>query len=211
VRDGVGRLVEIRSSVRNIAERKAAEALLRQSNERFQAVFERSPIIMGLLTVPEGRLVEFNAAGVAAFGHTREESMGRTSVELGLWAYPEERDRYLAELLAKRQVDGFEATMRRKDGELFNVLYSGSLIEIAGQVYSLNSIQDVSARRRAEVALRASEERLIHALSATSDGLWDWNIVTGEVYFSPQWIRLLGYAPAEVPPRVEFLRNPAPR
>jgi PAS domain S-box-containing protein len=204
VRDGAGRLVEIRSSVRNIAERKAAEVLLRQSNERFQVVFERSPIIMGLLTVPEGRLVEFNAAGLAAFGHTREESMGRTSVELGLWAVPEERERYLAELRAKRHVDGFEATMRRKNGETFNVLYSGSLIEIAGQVYSLNSIQDVSARRRAEVALRASEERLAHALSATSDGLWDWNIATGEVYFSPQWARLLGYEPAEVPARVEF-------
>ena len=55
-----------------------------------------------------------------------------------------------------------------------------------------------------EPAVRLSEERLAHALSATSDGLWDCDIATGDVYFSPQWIRLLGYEPGEVPARVEF-------
>lgn len=44
----------------------------------------------------------------------------------------------------------------------------------------------------------------MHALNATQDGLWDWDIATGVVHFSPQWKRLLGFAPDEVPARVEF-------
>lgn len=184
--------------------RQQDAAALRLSIERFQAVFERSPIMIGLLSVPEGRLVEFNAAGVAAFGYTREEAIGRTSVELNLWEDPAVRDRYLGELRAKGHVEAFEARMRRKNGEVFTVIYSGSLVEISGQIYSLNSLQDITTRRRAEAALRESEERLSFALEATNDGLWDWDILSGAVYFSPQWGRLLGYGPGEVPPRVEF-------
>jgi PAS domain S-box-containing protein len=204
VRDVDGELIEVRNSVRDITERRAAETLLRQSNDRFHAVFERSPIMIGLLSVPEGRLVEVNAAGVAAFGYSREEAIGRTTLELKLWADPADRERYLSELCKSGHVAGCEARMRRKDGELFTVLYSGSIIEIGGQTFSLNSLQDISARRQSEAALRVSEERLGFALNATNDGLWDWNIPTGEVHFSQQWCRLLGYSHAEVPGRVEF-------
>ncbi|MCC6231585.1 MAG: PAS domain-containing protein, partial [Verrucomicrobiales bacterium] len=43
-----------------------------------------------------------------------------------------------------------------------------------------------------------------YAMEAAQDGIWDWDIVTGEVYYSPRWARLLGYEPEEVPQRVEF-------
>ena len=204
VRDIDGELIEVRNSVRDITERRAAETLLRQSNDRFHAVFERSPIMIGLFSVPEGRLIEFNAAGFAAFGYSREEVIGRTPVELRLWADPADRERYLCELYKSRHVANFEARMRRKNGEIFTVLYSGSLIEIGGQTFSLSSLQDISARRNSEAALRASEERLAFALDATNDGLWDWNVTTGEVHYSLQFGRLLGYAPTEISSRVEF-------
>lgn len=62
---------------------------------------------------------------------------------------------------------------------------------------------DISARKLAEAERRKSEERLELVLQATGSGAWDWNIQTGEVYFSPYWITSLGYDPKEIPPTVD--------
>jgi PAS domain S-box-containing protein len=62
----------------------------------------------------------------------------------------------------------------------------------------LGIAHDVTGRHRSEEALRTSERRLAYALDAANDGLWDWNIPTGEAYFSPRWCRMLGHEPAEL-------------
>ena len=142
-----------------VREAEARTAALRESEEHFRGVFDQSPIIIGLLTVPEGRIAAMNAAGLAAFGYAREEMIGRSSLELNLWADPTVRDRYLAELRARGTASGFEVVMRRKDGSTFVGLYTGSIIRIGGLPYSLNMLQDVTAHRQAETALRESEER----------------------------------------------------
>lgn len=59
-------------------------------------------------------------------------------------------------------------------------------------------------RKQAEEALVQSERRLALVLDATNEGIWDWNIKTGEVYYSPRWIELLGYEPKDVPPHISF-------
>jgi PAS domain-containing protein len=61
---------------------------------------------------------------------------------------------------------------------------------------------DISARKRAEAELQQSEQRLNLVLEATGNGAWDWNIQTGDVYFSRFWISSLGYSSQEVAPRV---------
>src|SRR5687768_12804124 len=136
-------------AVREAEERTAA---LRASEERLRGVFDQSPIVIGLITIPEGRIVELNAAGVTAFGYSREEVLGRTTLELGLWADHELADRFLQELQVKGCVTGYEADMRRRDGEVFTVLHSGCLITIAGRSYSVNSLQDITARKQSEAA-----------------------------------------------------------
>ena len=70
--------------------------------------------------------------------------------------------------------------------------------------YLLTLCEDITERKRVEEAVREREDRFNYVIEATNDGIWEWNVQTGVVYFSPQWIRLLGYSPAEVSPSVEF-------
>lgn len=74
------------------------------------------------------------------------------------------------------------------------------------ELHELNEVlEDRVKQRTAE--LSASEERYTHMLNATCDGLWDWNISTGVVYYSPQWIRLLGFPPEQVSSTVQFFKD----
>ncbi|SMP50205.1 PAS domain S-box-containing protein [Desulfonatronum zhilinae] len=63
---------------------------------------------------------------------------------------------------------------------------------------------DITDRIKAEKALRNSQERFQLAMDATRDGLWDWNLETDEIYFSPAYTTMLGYAPGEIAPSVQF-------
>lgn len=81
----------------------------------------------------------------------------------------------------------------------------GTAIRENGRTVRLiGAIQDITARKQSDAALRESEERLKYALDATCDGLWDWNIRSSRVYYSPQWARLIGYEIDEFPHTVEF-------
>ncbi len=66
---------------------------------------------------------------------------------------------------------------------------------------------EVRQRAVAETALRRNEERFSLAMQGANDGVWDWDIVSGRVDYSPRWVAMLGYAPAELPPSIETFHS----
>ena len=151
-----------------VAEARHTE--LRESQARFKGVFDESPIPLILLSFPDGRITEINKACSAVFGYTREEVLGKTTLDLEVWANPAERAHYMTRLQSEGQVSGAETRMRIKSGVVINVLYSASVITLAGRSCLLSSVMDITAQKQAETALRQSEAALLQAQKLESLG-----------------------------------------
>ena len=105
----------------------------------------------------------------------------------------------VGELGARAQGGGFYET--QKLAEAFNAM-TGQLV---GTMHELTL--EAASREKAQQALCASRERLDMALSAVSDGIWDWRLDAGDVYYSPRWFTMLGYEPEDLPGRIETWEN----
>lgn len=154
-----------------VRETEARTAAHRESEARFRAVFAQSPVMHALVAVPEGRIAEANDAMLTSFGYTREEMIGRTTVELGLWLHLKQRDEFLRRLKSSGVVRGFEAEMRRRDGTTITVLHSASLITLEGRAYGLDAIEDITARKRFEAARDRTHALVRATLESTADGI----------------------------------------
>jgi PAS domain S-box-containing protein len=139
-------------------ERKRAEKALQESEERFSMVFRSSPIATCIASVPDGRLVDVNEAFLSLFGYAREKVIGRTSLELNMWANPEEREDRVGAVRLQGKLSDVELKIRRKSGEICNVLVSSEMIELRGEPYMVSLIRDITERKRAEEKLRATLE-----------------------------------------------------
>jgi two-component system cell cycle sensor histidine kinase/response regulator CckA len=153
-----GRPRRMVGAITDITERKRALERVAESEARFRAVFDQGPIALSLVRVADNRFVEVNDAGLAALGRTREEVIGHTTIELGLWADVGERDRTIAELQRRGVVKDVEVRMRRKNGDTFWGLFSSSSVRLGGEPYRLSSLLDITERRQLEARFLQSQK-----------------------------------------------------
>jgi PAS domain S-box-containing protein len=139
-----------RVALMDISERKMAEAALLKSEEKFSRIFHTAPIMIGISTLTEGRFVDVNTAGLEILGYRRDEIIGRTALELGLWADPADRPRMVRILEEQGTVRNFEVRFREKSGRTHIGLYSADLIGLDGERYLLSVVRDITERKQAE-------------------------------------------------------------
>lgn len=185
----------------DITERKRAEAIRRESENRYRVLFENSRDAMMVLAPPTWNFVAANAATLELFGVTDEA----TVLSLAPWSVspatqPDGRpsaDKAL-EMIKTAMLEGahaFEWRHQRLDGREIPASVQLTRLEFAGQSLLQATIRDLGPTERALSSLRDSEMRLRLAVEATGIGTYCWDYTTGKADYSPEFLALYGLPP----------------
>jgi PAS domain S-box-containing protein len=143
----------------DINERKQTQDALRKSEETFAKSFLSSPAIVSLCDLTEsGRFVDVNEAFELTNGYRREEVIGRTALELGLWADLNEFSKSVEQFVADGRLRNFEHHFRKKSGDIGVGLTSVEVVQVGGKPIAISTTIDITERKRMQDALRQSEE-----------------------------------------------------
>ncbi len=134
----------------DITDREKAKDSLRLSEEKFYRVFRSSPEWVLITTIEDGFHVDVNEAFLRGTGYRREEVIGRTAEELGVWADPDERREMVKRLLEEGMVRNMEVRFRMKSGQSRYVLWSAEPIDFGGEKCLIGIGDDITERKRAE-------------------------------------------------------------
>ena len=161
---------------------------VRESESRIHGVIDQAPD--GIITFDERGVVEtFNPGAERLFGYSAQEASGRRIGEL-MPACVESgphvaASKVPAKIVKDPSAGGREITGKRKGGTSFPIELTISQTELDDRPMFTAIVRDISERKRAEEALRESEQRYALAARAVNDGLWDWNLLTEEIYYLP--------------------------
>ena len=142
-----------------VEERKNAGEALKKSEEKFSKAFRQSPMSLTLTSAKDHHYIDVNETFERLTGWSREEVIGRTPFDIGLWVDPDQRRELAKRLLAKGGLRNLELQFRTRTGEVLTGLASAELMEVSGEPCALSVALDITDMKRAEAARRSSEHR----------------------------------------------------
>lgn len=168
-----GRITRWRTALLDISSRKQAELEktrliedLTRSQQHFQTLFNWTPSAVGISTVAGGRLIDVNEGFSRLTGYNREEMIGHTTLELGLWADPSERAIVLREIQEQGYVHNREGLLRTKSGEIRALMVSVEPIQLGYTPCLIYLAHDITERKRTDAVLRLAKFSMERAADA---------------------------------------------
>ena len=212
-RDGQNAPLHFIGFVEEISQRKESEQYLAaitqalQSSEmRYRTAFQTCLDCLLISRIEDGMFIDINQAFVETTGFERQEVLGRTADELGLWADPQAREEFVQILSRDSICKDFEARFKKKNGQTIWGRVSSSPLEIDGQPCQLALVKDVTEAKAAEECMTAASEALslseqrYHTIFQTSmDGITISRMNDGHyIDVNQSFLDQLGYQREEV-------------
>jgi PAS domain S-box-containing protein len=154
-----GKIIGTRGMAHDITELKQADSELRASEEKYRLTFDTSPDSINISRLEDGLFVDINKGFTQLIGFSREEVIGRTSMEINLWHDPADRQKLLQGLREKGCCENLEAQFYRKDGSFGTGLVSARIISLKGVPHIISVARDITERKLAETERAKLEEQ----------------------------------------------------
>ncbi|CAG1011424.1 Response regulator PleD [Anaerolineales bacterium] len=177
----------------DITAREQTENALRLSDEKFQKAFHSSPDAVLITRVNDGQIVEVNDSFCLTTGYSREEALGHSTLTLGLWAIPKERESFVSTLCEHSRIRGVEYDFRSKSGSILNGLVSAEIILLGGVSHILAAIHDITERKRTDEKL----QQLSRAVEQSPASIVITDTKGKIEYINPRFTRVTGYSVEE--------------
>ena len=153
-----------------IVQRRKAEDALRESEEKFRLTFYSSPDAISINRLEDSLWVDTNEGFTNLTGFTKDDLIGKTSLDINIWNDPEDRKRVRKELKEKGFCQNFEAEFRKKDGTVVTGFMSARVINLENVPHIISITRDITAIKEAEEERKRLEEQLIQAQKMESVG-----------------------------------------
>ncbi len=185
--DTDGKITGISVFFIDITQRKAAEKEMLNSKKYFETMFKSSPDAAMIIQIPSGKIIEVNDSFETGSGFTRNESVGKTTLDLQLWVNIEDRNTLIQTLLNNGVSENLEVLLRTKNGDIQTGLVSARKFNIDGIPHMITTTHDITQQKKAAAEKefeRSNKEALINS---TTDLIWsvssDFKLIAGNNAF----------------------------
>jgi len=165
---------------RNRREQQRLEA----SEDKFSRAFHTNPALMAVSSIEEDKFLDANSSFLETLGYSRDEVIGRSTSDLGLFSDPYQREVIQRQLKETGQIRDVDVKVTRKNNDVLDGLFSAITIDVAGVPSVLMVILDITERKRVEDALRGSEHRMRSLIASMDDLVFvlDQELIFKEYY-----------------------------
>ncbi len=150
---------------------RTSEQALEEANLRLQTIFDYNPDVMMISRFADGQITDVNQACVRMFGYAREELIGRTTLDLGIWVHLQDRQAMVEPLLTHGYCENVESEFRLKDGSTCVASLTAVIVPLQGVPHIISTLRDITARKQAEDRLQASEALLRATMESIDEGV----------------------------------------
>jgi len=144
--------------VQDITVRKKTELLLKDSELKFRNIFEFSPIAIAIRDPEDGRLLDVNIAWLNLFEYSREDLIGKSVIDLGLYVHPEDHEKIAHMLRDQGRIINSKVELRKKSGQIMDILFSAEFITMNGKTSLLVMLSDITLQELQQASITQLEK-----------------------------------------------------